>query len=215
MTQTRRLVILFAHWKGPEIVFDDLIRGPNPDVFLNAGADLRGALGKWIAAKFRKISRKPGSDALLKVLNDALDATLEDSDGQICSILEHDITRRTRRRSELEALFPGRLRSGNRLEMFDGLHAKEEVEAFVAPDFDGILDLPVCTSTVLADYIAAKRHHRLRTVQFPMVVEFIWAAKAVVDALRLKGCDNFEYLDARNLVTKELDQAIREAEKSR
>ncbi len=210
VTGAKKTAILFAHWKGPEIVFDDLIPPWNFDALANRAAESRGPMGKWVDAALGKRRSKLDSDAVLDVLNEALDAPLGGSADGVASILEHAVTRQARRREELQALFPDLLRAGNRLEMFDGLHSKEEVEASVALDFAGILDLTACTSTVLGDYLAARRRNRLRTVQFPEVVEFIWAAKAVAGALRFAASGGFDYLEARDLTTRMLTQAIQE-----
>jgi hypothetical protein len=214
MTREKHLVILFAHWKGPEVLYDDLIQPSDYDAFLSQAAQSSTSLGKWIASELRKRRSDASHDTLLNILNEALDECLSSIGDGGSIVLEHAVTRNAQRREELEQLFPGFLRAGNRLELFDGLHSKEVVESQVAPDFRGILDLTACTSTVLADYIAARRRHQLRTVQFPDVLEFIWAAKAVAGALQLTSSGNFDYLEARNIATGMLDQAIREAERT-
>lgn len=213
MTSEKHLVILFAHWKGPEVLYDDLIQPSDYNAFLNQVAQSSTPLGSWIASELRRRLSDASYDTLLDILNEALDEHLSSIGDGGSIVLKHAVTLNAQRREELEQLFPGFLRPGNRLELFDGLHSKEVIESHVAPDFRGILDLTACTSTVLADYIAARRRHQLRTVQFPKLLEFIWAAKAVAGALQLTSGGNFEYLEARNLVTGILDQEIRAAER--
>jgi hypothetical protein len=211
LTRTKKIVILFAHWKGSEIVFDDFLHGPDIQMYLDLSQKATSPVGKWIAAKLRDHSSRTGADILLDIVNDALTVSLPDEQPVSGSVMEHAATRQARRREELERLFPNLLRPGNRLEMFDGLYSKEAVESFVAPGFNGILDLATCNSSVLADYLAARRRHQLRTVQFPNMVEFIWAAKAVTGALQLHSSGNFEYQEARNLTSEILEKVIREA----
>ena len=132
-------------------------------------------------------------------MNDALSISLPDTPIDAGIVLEHEITRSARRRDEIDAMFVGLLRPGNLLELFDGLHGKEVVESAIAPGVTGILDLTTCTSTVLADYIAARRHHEIRTVQFPTVQEFLWCAKCVEASLQLVVVNAMPYQEARRL----------------
>jgi len=210
-TATKRVVILFAHWKGPEIVFDDLATPWNFESFVSHTHASTSPLARWLTIQFRNNRRDRTGDVLLDVLNAALDVPLTEPGIDGVPVLEHSVTRRARRRRELEELWPGCLRPGNRLELFNGLFAKDQVEAQIAPDFTGVLDLASCTSSVLADYIASRRGHRVRTVQFPMVLEILWAAKAIAGTLQLFGTGNFQYLEARQRATEQLNLALRDA----
>jgi hypothetical protein len=211
LTATKRVVILFGHWKGPEIVFDDLLPGWTVNRFVELAAMSQTPIAQWITSRLgNRAGTKSGSGAVLDALNDALNFGMDGVRDGIQSVLEHEVTRHARRREELQTLFSPVLRPGNRLELFDGLHSREVVEAAIAKDFEGVLDLTACTSTVLADYIAVRRRHRLRTVQFPVLVEFIYAAKAVAGTLQLTATGNFEYLEARDTVTKLFERAIGE-----
>jgi hypothetical protein len=50
---------------------------------------------------------------------------------------------------------------GNRLELFDGLHAVDAVEDAIDSGFDGLLDLSMCHSNVLAVFIDRRRQGRI------------------------------------------------------
>jgi hypothetical protein len=224
---SKSVLILFAHWKGPEVLTDDFVTRIETSEFLKRAQKSETALAKWIAASLcsnayqeHKKSivahilaalRWNSSRGVRQVLADALNVPLPgDIPGPgINKVLERPITRMTQRRDEIDALFVGLVKPGNRLELFDGLHAKEDVESSIAGSFEGILDLTVCTSTVLADYIAARRHQRLRTVQFPTVQDFLWGAQCISETLKLVA-RHHSYLQARVTANQVLRDAVRE-----
>jgi hypothetical protein len=131
------------------------------------------------------------------------------SDG-VQRILELAITRMSRRRDVIDYVFQGLLQPGNRLELSDGLHTKEETEVAIVGSFVGVLDLTVCTSTVLGDYIAARRKNALRTVQFSAVQELLWGAKCISETLRLVAKECLPYLAARGMASDIIEQAVRQ-----
>jgi hypothetical protein len=147
------------------------------------------------------------------VLTDALSHPPgEDARGRdgVDIVLESEVTRKARRRDELDELFHGLLRPGNRLELFDGLHAKEVVDDALDQRFDGMLDLTTCNSTVLADFLARRRRQRLRTVQFPAEQEPWWAAQCIDLALRLFVRESLDYQEARALATAMMVRGVGE-----
>ncbi|HVT14661.1 MAG TPA: hypothetical protein VHQ90_00580 [Thermoanaerobaculia bacterium] len=230
-TTHKPIVILFAHWKGPEILYDDLVPPVEREKFVARVRESDTPLARWLASSFRASGFAQASpdqapakrsfwsswrsyriQSLVEILRASLGvASLENSatDG-IEEVFEHEVTRAARRRDAIDLLFRGLLRPGNRLELFDGLHAKEEVEAAVAPLFQGVLDLTTCTSTILADFIAARRQLRFRVVQFPTAQQPIWAAKSLKSTIELTVQAGLPYLDARILARRELEQALAE-----
>ncbi len=150
---------------------------------------------------------------LRDVLSEAVASIIPDGEAKpdgINQVLENQVTRTARQRSELDELFAGLVLPGNRLELFDGLHSKESIEKAIAPQFNGILDLTTCTSTVLADYISSRRRQRFRTVQMPTVQEVLWGAKCVEQTLGLVRDRGMPYLEARSVAAAALEWAIRE-----
>ena len=143
-------------------------------------------------------------------LNELLSNDLLVADTSTTIVLEGAITRAASRRDEIDELFQGLLRPGNRLELWDGLHDKWEVESAIAPEFDGVLDLSACNSSVLANFLNARRGYRFRTVQFPDVVDFLWAATCVKGTLQLVAAGAFGYQEARLAVTNVLNSVMKE-----
>ena len=228
-TSERSVVVLFAHWKGPEISNDDFIEPIDGNSFLQRASGETTTLGKWLAnrlqgliadktnwrAKLFSLFRSSGYQSLRGALGEALEADFdEDEPGDVVDeIVEHPVTRAARRRDALDSLLRGLIRPGNRLELFDGLHSKETVETTIAKDFEGVIDLTTCTSTYLADYVAAKREFRLRTIQFPTVQDVVWGANCVIAALELRAAAGIPYQEARSIAARQLEQAVREIPK--
>ena len=222
-TAAHRVVILFGHWKGPDIVNDDLTpaldltalraalarAGAGDPVLRAAGRMLEGSKLSRALAQFG-VARKCVTvrDVLVGVV-DAPELEEEPTDGADV-VLESFEVARARRRERLDALLPGLLRPGNRRELFDGLHGREAVEAAIAASFTGVLDLTCCTSTYLADFIGARRRNALRTVQFPQPQKFDWAVRCAQLALQLLLDGQGDYLAARKRANDQLTQLVLE-----
>ena len=197
ITEEKQVAILCCHWKGPEIVYEDLLEHDGTTPF---GDRLEGTAedwAVWLRAQIRRAAASPSK--LVDVLNESLKFPAKRTGEGGTIVMESSVTRRAMLREKLNALFDGLLRPGNRLELYDGLCMKEALEQAISPRFQGVLDLTLCTSTVPADYIAACRHHTLRTVQFPWQIEFVWAARVIAGTLSLFSSGNFEYQEAREV----------------
>jgi hypothetical protein len=218
-----RLVVLFGHWKAWEVSPSDLHAADRPPRALAAamlerasGSDTATArrlceeLRDFIAhadgsppRSLKRLFRPSPRKTLREILSDAIVEPSADDPAPgngVDEVLEHESVRLARRREEIDRLFQGLLRPGNLLELFDGLHAKEAVGEALPADFDGILDLTTCTSTILSEYLIRERDYELRTIQFPTPREFARAAPAVLSALRLHLEQGVPYLEARALV---------------
>jgi hypothetical protein len=173
---SKSVLILFAHWKGPEVLTEDLVAPINLSEFLGRAQKSETALAQWLRVKLRDgIQPKRGSlssliwgklkrrsrSSVRDVLANALTVVLPEDvpTNGIQKVLEYPITCMTRRRDEIDSLFLGLVKPGNRLELFDGLHTKEEVECSIAGPFEGILpakrlrrlqkNSPVSTETIV------------------------------------------------------------------
>ena len=195
-TANHGIVIVFSHWKGPEFAVEDIAQSMRKSDFAARLHSNDSPMARWLVRHYAKtsvtkqVSKKEQTKTCCKsqfrhihrLLNEALsvdfisDSIIEESN---VPLMEQPITRRSRRRDALDDIFQGLLRPGNRLELFDGLHAKEDIERAIDPRFEGILDLTTCTSAPAADYIDGHRNHRIRTVHFDVPLLPIWAAKCV------------------------------------
>lgn len=197
------LVVLFSHWKGWEVLYDDVagLNSREAAIYLDGA---RGELARWLQQQL------PTAGDLVGTMNDALDIELEDcSDDIVDAVLESALTRRTRRREELDRLFAGSLRPGNRVEFMDGLHERSAFEKALAPGFDCLLDLTTCTSSVLAEHLHKMRSHAFRTVQFEQTQEFLYHALCVEVALTLHLRFSMPYLEARSAANAVIAEGVR------
>lgn len=201
ITEAKQIAILFAHWKGPEVTFEDFSEHDSTLPFMARLASNQDDLSAWLRSQLSLAG--PDISQLVKIFAAALDyapASSRSAEGTL--ILEDAVTRHARIREQLNELFADLLRPGNRLELYDKMQTKEALEEAIAPTFKGVLDLPVCTSTIPADYIASRRQHSIRTIQFANEIEFVWAARCIADTLGLLTTGNFGYLEARGIVVQ-------------
>jgi hypothetical protein len=163
------VVVLLSHWKGPLVIQEDFLTA-DPQAFVSRVKALSkaGAKGapRWLAKKFRW-----GSPKVLGKLRAILNGYIEQgelgnksSDG--LRLEAHPFTLETLRRDELDRIFSGLMRPGNRVEFADGLRSKEEVAAAVPHTFHGTFDITTCTSMVLSDCLDRSSRGAYRTVQF-------------------------------------------------
>ena len=201
------VLVLFSHWKGWEVLYED-VRGVGlrEAVMRMSGAAERGPLAIWLQQRLQS------SRNVIETLNEALDAELADcSDRVVDSVLESALTRRTRRRDQIDRLFAGHLRPGNRVEFMDGLHGRDTFEEAIARGFDGVLDLTTCTSSVLADHLLRARPQTFRMVQFEDTQEFLYHALCVEVALTLHLRFSMPYLEARSVAGAAVAEGVRSA----
>ena len=184
------VVIVFAHWKGPDVKGEDLSCRLTLDELLRIVSAYQTSLAQWIANRIDRTKRMyaPPADGMPetahRILNRALDADFVDEElereyGFVDVVLENEGIRRGKRRAVLDTMLGDYIAPGNRLELSDGLHDVNAVVGAVSKTFTRILDLTNCQSTYLADRI--RRERPARTVSFPHVQNPVWAC----DCLRI------------------------------
>lgn len=231
-SEVYELIVVFAHWKGSEIEPQDLVAPDRPERYLECVAEDDSALGEWLKPKlenmieqesghetgfFRSLGNSMLGRKRIESVHELLSAYIslpleEEMPSGITIIKEAEITCRARRRGRLDAIFGNLLRPGNRLELDDGLHSKEEIAAAISSKFRGTLDLTTCTSTILADYLGGITNQRFRIIQFPTVQQFAWCAECVTIALELVVQAGMPYnaarFKARSVLTEALSQVL-------
>jgi hypothetical protein len=214
------VVILFSHWKGHEVLVNDLDPGWTESELASQASQVDSPLARFIANWFRtsevdfrvspfkwlahRLARCRPKVSVRNILTAALERPVDDDllgSPEVDGVMELGLLRDARRRDELDSLFGHHLRPGNRLELYDGLFSKEEVEAAIPSSFSGYLDLTICNSSVLAEYIGRARGYRFRTVQFPAEQEPIWGVHCLCLALRLHSEGAWSFGEARVLAT--------------
>lgn len=206
VTADNGVVIILSHWKGAEVGLADIV-GEDVREFqvrlaaLELSARLDGN-GNW---------RDQICDAFEEYLT--LDLEEEAMRGDQVSIVDvaSKQTRRAERRDKLDIVFNGLLMPGNRLELSDGLHAKEDIEVAIGPGFRGVLDLTTCKSSFLSDYLDRTRKGTFRTVQFPATQDVDIACAVIVDVLDVMRRESCSYQEARISSLMAADELIRQA----
>jgi hypothetical protein len=204
-------IIIVSHWKAHEFVSADFLTGFDAEAKARLAQD-DDPVAAWLLGKIGPVPRyrswwqRPLT--LRRALNQLPLAELPDPPAAgVDRFIELPATRAARLRDRADHLFEGLVRPGNRLELFDGLHAREAVSNALN-GFSGTVDLTLCTSAWLGDYITRKAHYAIRTVQFPTEQEFHDAGArltAVFDLMR-QGAD---YLDARSAVATMFEKEVR------
>jgi hypothetical protein len=225
------IVVVFAHWKGHELIASDLHLHSGDwtprtyaEALLDRSSRSSTAMARRLSSELRdyiaradgsrsqqslwtRFFQPPSTKTLGEILHHAITEPDDDDpapgDG-IDEVLEHESVRLARRRDALDSLFDGLLRPGNRLELFDGLHSKQAIDDALPPEFEGILDLAGCTSIVPADYLQGRRDYKLRVISYPAVREFARIGPAVLSALSVHLEQGVPYQEARQLVTRAL-----------
>lgn len=215
MCRRRSIVLVFAHWKGPEVGAGDLLSNRRNE-FLQRLAGHDSPLASWLAHAwqepkgwFHQMTHRESSVA--DALNDSMEQPLPPPATGADFLWEGVITRRTRIREEMDTLFEGLISPGNRLELFDGMHRKDEVARAIPLDFMGYLDLVTCTSMVLAGHIQGWHRKRFRVAEAPHEVLLQIAAVVVGRALEHVVDRGLTYGEARQLASRELELPDRKA----
>lgn len=229
----KEVIIIFSHWKGPEILAADLRENLDRKALEHLVGCQEGALARRIQVELGKldapskqalsmrmlhwfcsrISRSPRS--IQDILSAATSETLAEKAEAIDEIVESRSISQARCRDSLDLLLNGFITPGNRLELFDGMFSKEAVDRAISKDFKGVLDLTMCASTYLSDYISARRRQDIRTVQFPTVQKFAWAARCVGVTLEIAVREELSYQKARLLATQVFTNELMELARGR
>jgi len=215
--QQASTIVIVSHWKAHEFVSADFLAGFDAEAKARL-AQVDDAVATWLLRKigpvpwYRSWRERPLT--LRRALNQLPLAELPDPPAAGADrFIELPANRAARLRDWADNLFEGLVRPGNRLELFDGLHAREAVSAAL-DGFSGTVDLTLCTSAWLGDYITRKSRYAIRTVQFPTEQEFHDAGARLIAVFDLV-CQGADYLDARSAVAAMFEKEVREFRKGR
>lgn len=206
-------VVIISHWKGPEVRPDDLAL-KEVDGYVARANSSQSPVALLMRARFAKLQPSDLTGvraALTDYINDphALTAIFGDNDtvkAGSFAVMSHN-------RDALDDLFGAALRPGNRIELADGLHSKEEFGAAIAPSFRGTLDLTTCTSTHLSDFLGRTVRGRYISVQFDKPLIPSEACLLLGPALALHN-SGMTYRRARFQALIGLEQDLAEANSS-
>jgi hypothetical protein len=198
----REVVILMAHFKGFDVVQEDLV-GPLDRIIAAIESGSHPAL-----AYFKQVTREPGSlvDAFNIAVMDRkllsyLPRPLEDAGRLSISV------GRVLCRDLLDEAFAELIRPGNQIELFDGLHSPGAVERAIWSEFKGELDLTLCNSVALATYIDLRRRNLVRHLHWPDLVDPVPQFILIGETLRRLSRQGGSYIALRMRLETEMLQS--------
>lgn len=204
---THRVVVILTHWKGSDVLFDDVSKHCTESDVVGRARSRDSPLSRWLVERidpprswWRRLGRrKSRTRPLSALLHDAVNngPDTHASGHGLAAPFALPVTGRASRRDELDRILDGLIQPGNRLELFDGLHSPQTFTQAIDPKFAGWLDLAACTSTVLGDYVGRSRRGRLRVLQFADNQDFMWQAHCLAVAFEQAMLGQMDYANAR------------------
>jgi len=195
-TRNYEYVVIFAHWRGA--IFHC------SDVFCDLD-ELKDRLASHPLLKFVL-----DNNSSMNELIDALNAEIES--GRLLSTLPEVINEacqqsksigQTLCRDLLDEALIGLVRPGNRLELSDGLHNLDAVEASIWVDFSGELDFEVCNSQVIATFIDIRRGCQISHLHWSQYLLPGPQYLKVEIALKIMSSTGCGYLESRLFVEEQ------------
>lgn len=190
VTASLRSVILFAHWRGAMFRKDDLIGDVNAIIDrLSREPDLRA---------IRPTSQD--ADGIIDALNRAIEnLTILSTLPKVIadSGLRTRAIGQTLCRDLIDDLMTGLVAPGNRVELFDGLHAMGTMESALYGGFSGELDLALCNSEAFATFLDLRRGNSVKHLHWPSVLHPVPQLLKVEATLRIMAQYGSEYVATR------------------
>lgn len=194
-----RSVTVLGHWKGHEVLPADLIADP-----FDIAAELlseKKSLGKTLRplleisdlsrlTELASIDEYTARIELAEILTRVVEGEqplfgLELNDGESFAVTPAELHELNRR--QLDYWLPGRIVTGNRLELRDGLHSAGELAPLISDNFVGSLQLCNCHSTLLQRSLGAPHRRILGNEEVLLPRLFLEIYEMVVNLLAESG----------------------------
>lgn len=169
MFSARSVVTLVAHWRGPQVSKNDILADPGPIAYRLANEQSAFAslfrAGEAIAP--HDLVGHAGTDSIRRSrLAEVIDRRLSRFPPLVPAPAGTEwsldyLTLRHLNRAALDDWSPESFKSGNRLELYDGLHSVGSIAAAVPAEWAGIADLSNCQSAQLIQSIKGGRSDRV------------------------------------------------------
>jgi len=201
------IVIVFAHWKSSRVLESDLLQG-----WENALLALVSAAQTPFSAELAQLltagtpNRRQVRDKLNGLISSARPHSCADQ--QLSPAIESSPSIiKAAVREILDIGFAGRLRQGNCLELYDGLHRAAQIADVVGNAMPDVLDLSCCRSAVLATCL--RKNQSQRIINGEAVLMPAPQLRMVHWILSHLGPDLDGYADARLVVARALRDSFR------
>jgi hypothetical protein len=164
-----QVVTVVAHWRGPQISKQDIIMEPTTVIHRLAGdtCDLVVRIRGGFPVDWRdRLDALETDGARRSRLAELLDSRMSQPPALAkppAGTEWHmdEITLRHQNRAALDAWWPEAFKTGNQLELADGLHSPEAISAIVPEHWTGVADLSNCQSAQLINEIKQYRAERI------------------------------------------------------
>ena len=214
--ENSQVIILFAHWKGHAIEYQDFLVDPAriaQDILgstLPVAQSLKSKIGERKLIEFAENSDEVDQASLERSsyrLARVLTAAIEDR--SLFGELEfdaHDSLIAAFNRESFDSEFNQLIAPGNRLELTDKLHSIEAIIEAFPTEWGGTLDLAICTSTVISDLLKEPNPSRLIIQNTDLVqpVSRLRLVNLILERLREVP---MTYIDAYVSVMREIRRA--------
>jgi hypothetical protein len=200
-TANATVVILLAHFRGFDFAEEDLIASRE---------DLIRAIetrAHPVLSYFRPRLSQP--ESWVDVLNEAvmnrdllsyLPSPLRDS-GELSVAIGRVLCR-----DLLDEALQGLVKTGNQVDLVDGLYTLGAMEAAIAQGFSGELDLALCNSEALGTYIDLSRGNQVHHLHWPDLIDPVPQLLLIAETLRRLSRSGGSYITARlNLESEMLE----------
>lgn len=191
-TEVCHTIVILAHWRGASFRVRDILVSPEELVaFIEASPDpvlreFRGLPPNPVRIEDALNAAMTGG-GLLKYLPSGLCDSSPMAEALTLALL----------RDLLDESLGGKIAPGNRLELFDGLHAVDAVEDAIDRGFRGLLDLSMCHSIALAVFVDRRRNGRITSLHWPVAIAPGPQYLSIRDTLEELAREGGSYMDNR------------------
>jgi hypothetical protein len=197
------VLVIVAHWKGAAVSDKDVLDTWRHRLVQAAhdGSEVATILSSRVAESSSKSEFATACNDLIS--SDRLRPYLPA--GYSSGVLLDTLIRHTLYRDLIDEAMRSGLHRGNRLELFDGLHAPEAVDDAIGAAFEGYIDLSCCTSMALGSYLRMTRGDDVRIhVEEDLLVPS-HHLQLIAELLRLLSArPDLSYANARVQMSSEL-----------
>ena len=191
-TVASTIVILIAHFRGYEFAEEDVLVDVD-QIFAVIEGSSSGPLSH-IAPTLRQL------DSLIEALNAAIleRNLLRFLPAPVAEAVRDSVpVGRVLCRDLLDEALDGMMKSGNSVDLWDGLHTLAAAEAAIWQDFEGELDLALCNSVAFATCIDLNRVGRVHHLHWPDLIDPIPQLILIAETLRRIERQGETYISTR------------------
>lgn len=198
-----QVLIIVGHWRGWTVSDSDL-RATADQIRRRLSAGGLDFVGGFDAGASR--------GELMRSINDAIESgeVLTRTNPDVAAMVTSPAVQAALGRDVIDELLGDAIAPGNRVELCDGLHTPDALEAALHPRFAGELEFATCSSIVLATLIGRRRRKRVRVAHTLDLVDPLTCLIAITATFRYLKAEGGTYRNARLAVEAQLTEVRRQ-----